>query len=148
VAFKETFTGTLKLTFGATTATASILTSKGTGTLAGAKVTGSGSGADTAQSGPFSGTGAIALGPNKLVLSVIKTASSVSTDATASGVQDPPANVTVMGSAKVTSGTGKYKGATGTLKFQGSFTVTNATTGTSETDNFTVTLTGTLTVKA
>lgn len=148
VAFKATYQGTLKLVWGAQTASASIVTSHGTGTyMARGKLTGHGSGADTSSTTAFAGAGVMSGAGSTIRLSVKTTQSSVSTDATASGVQSPPANVTVVGTATVTGGTGKWKGATGTLKFQGSFQVTNATTGTSETDAFSATLTGTLKVK-
>ncbi len=48
--------------------------------------------------------------------------------------------------ATVVSGTGKFKGAKGTLTFKGSFTVQSTTAGSTESDSFSATLTGTLTV--
>jgi hypothetical protein len=59
-----------------------------------------------------------------------------------------PTPVTVSkGVAKVTAGTGKYKGATGTLNFKTVFVVNSTTSGSSESDSFTATITGTLTIK-
>ena len=45
------------------------------------------------------------------------------------------------------AGTGKFKGATGTLSFKGSFSVQSSTAGSSESDAFNATLTGTVTIK-
>ena len=150
VAFKGTYKGTIKLAFGASTVTASLIGARGTGSLLGAAstMTGTGTGADTAYSNAFSGTGVLAGLGSKLVLSIVKTASSASVaDGTQSGPQSPPATVTVVGQAKVTSGAGKWKGATGTLKFSGTFSVKDSTAGTTETDSFTATMSGTLSVK-
>jgi hypothetical protein len=49
--------------------------------------------------------------------------------------------------ATVLSGTGKFKGATGTLSFSGSFSIQSTTAGSSESDSFSATLTGTLSIK-
>jgi hypothetical protein len=58
-----------------------------------------------------------------------------------------PSPVTVNGVAKILSGTGKFKGATGTLSFKGSFSIQSTTAGSSESDSFSATLTGTVTIK-
>ena len=149
VAFKGTYKGTMKFLWSSSTVAATIVSGRGTGTyMAGGTMTGHGTGADTAYSDPFSGTGVLSGAGSRLMISVIKTSSSASVaDGTQSGPQSPPASVTIIGKAKVTGGTGKFKGASGTLKFSGSFSVTNNTAGTTESDSFTATLSGTLTVK-
>ena len=150
VAFKGSYKGTIKLVWGATTVSSTLSGARGTGSLLGAAstMTGSGSGADTAYSNAFLGTGVLSGAGSRLVLNIIKTASSASVaSGTQAGVQSPPTMVIVVGQAKVTSGTGKWKGATGTIKFSGNFMVTNSTAGTSESDSFSATLTGTLSVK-
>ena len=58
-----------------------------------------------------------------------------------------PTSVSVSGVAKVTSGTGKYKGVSGNLTFKGSFNVASNNPGSSESDAFTATLSGTLTIR-
>jgi hypothetical protein len=58
-----------------------------------------------------------------------------------------PTNVTVKGVATVLSGTGKFAGAKGTLAIAGSFSIKSTTAGSSESDSFTTTLKGTLTVR-
>src|SRR5664280_3563658 len=149
VAFKGSHKGTMKFLWSASTVAATIVSGKGAGTyMAGGTMTGNGTGADTAYSDPFSGTGVLTGAGSKLMVSVIRTSSSASVaDGTTSGPQSPPTTVTIIGKAKVTGGTGKFKGASGTLKFSGSFSVTNSTAGTTESDSFTATLSGPLTVK-
>ena len=58
-----------------------------------------------------------------------------------------PTLVTVTGAATVVKGTGKFLGATGTLAVKGSFSIKATTAGSSETDTFSATLTGKLTLK-
>jgi hypothetical protein len=58
-----------------------------------------------------------------------------------------PTPVTVNGVAKIVSGTGKFKGATGTLSFKGSFSIQATTAGSSENDAFSATLSGVVTIK-
>ena len=73
---------------------------------------------------------------------------SIATGAQACGASDAaPAIVNVDASATVKSGTGSYKGATGTLKIKGNFLVKSVAAGTKETDQFTVTFTGDLKTK-
>ncbi len=150
VAFKGTYRGTIKLLWNSSTVTGTIVSGKGAATyMAGGTMTGSGSGGDIAYTDPFSGAGTLAGAGSKLMLSVIKTKSSASVaEGTQSGPQSTPATVTVIGVAKVTGGSGKWKGVSGTLKFSGSFSVSNSSAGTSESDAFTATLSGTLTVKS
>ena len=52
--------------------------------------------------------------------------------------------MTLSGTATVTSGTGKWKGAKGTLKFTGSFKVTGVSSG-SQSPKFVATLSGSVT---
>jgi hypothetical protein len=151
VAFKGTYHGTIALLWSNSTVAATIASGHGTGTYLGAsKLSGKGSGGTGAYCDPFSGSGSLAGGGSKLVLSV---ASSTRSQAcvpggTTSGPQSPPTAVSVKGVAKVTSGTGKWKGVSGTLSFKGSFVVQDSTAGTSESDAFTATLTGTLTIRS
>ncbi|HUY43657.1 MAG TPA: hypothetical protein VMU98_07835 [Acidimicrobiales bacterium] len=149
VAFKGSYKGTIKLLWSSSSATGTIASGKGTGTLLGASsMTGTGTGADTAYSDPFSGTGYLKSAKGALKLTILKTKSSANApDGVQSGPQSPPATITVLGVAQVVSGTGVYKGVSGTLKFTGSFSVSNSTAATSESDGFTATLTGTLSIK-
>jgi len=126
VAFKGSYRGTIGLLFNANAVSATSVKGRGSGTLLGAStMTGAGTGASSAYCDP----------------------SSKSQACVPSGTQSAPASVTVSGIAKVTSGTGKFKGVSGTLSFKGSFAVRDSTTGTSESDAYSATLTGTLTIK-
>lgn len=72
----------------------------------------------------------------------------IATGAQACGAADAaPAIVNVDATATVKSGTGSYKGATGSLKIKGNFLVKSVAAGTKETDQFTVTFTGDLKTK-
>ena len=53
----------------------------------------------------------------------------------------------MTGTATVTSGTGKFAGAKGTLKVSGTFSIKSTAAGSSESDNFSATLSGNLTLK-
>ena len=71
------------------------------------------------------------------------------TKAQACGADDAaPTTVTLVNAtATVTAGTGKYVGATGTLKVTGSFKVGSTSAGTKETPAFTANFSGTITTK-
>ncbi|HEY5120548.1 MAG TPA: hypothetical protein VII84_03130, partial [Acidimicrobiales bacterium] len=79
VAFKGSYTGTMKFLWSSSTVAATIVSGKGAGTyMAGGTMTGSGTGADTAYSDPFSGTGVLAGAGSRLMVTVLKASSSAS----------------------------------------------------------------------
>jgi hypothetical protein len=143
VAFKGSFSGTIALLWSSTGVTATAVKGSGTATLLG-KATMAGKGAGTAAStcNPFSGTGTLVGAGSKLVVKVV---SSSKTQACAAN-SAAPTPVIVNGVATIVSGTGKYKGAKGTLTFKGSFSIQSTTSGSTETDSFSATLSGTLSV--
>jgi hypothetical protein len=127
----------------ATSVRVTSITGTGTGTLLGkSTVSGTGSAPATAQNDAITGKGALSGGGSKIMLTAVTSKS----EGYAAG-EAAPTSVTVSGVAKVTGGTGKYKGATGNLTFKGSFSVQSNNAGSSESDAFTATITGTLTVK-
>jgi hypothetical protein len=142
VAFKGTYTGTIALLWSSTGVTATSVAGHGTGTDGANTMKGSGGGSAANTCNPFDGSGNL-VGASGLKLSV---ATSTKTQACAVNAS-APSPVTVIGVAKIVSGTGKFKGATGTLSFKGSFSVQSSTAGSSENDSFSATLTGTLTIK-
>jgi hypothetical protein len=148
VVFKGTYTGKIALLMvGAASSADSVKVTSvkgtGTGTLLGkGTVSGTGSAPATSQTDAITGKGILSGGGSKLMLTVVTSKSFGTAAATAT-----PTSVSVSGVAKVTSGTGKYKGVSGNLKFTGSFNVKSNTPGGSESDAFTATLSGTLTVK-
>lgn len=150
VAFKSTIKGTLSILWSDSSVKASSVTGTGPATLLGsAKLTGSGMAPFSGQSQcePISGKGVLTGAGSKLMLSVA--ASSSQAGQACGADQSAPTVVTVSkGVAKVTGGTGKYKGVTGTLTYKAVFQIQSTTSGSSETDSFTATLTGTLSVKS
>ncbi|MFI5034603.1 MAG: hypothetical protein ACHQFZ_00155 [Acidimicrobiales bacterium] len=151
VAFKGTYTGKIALLWSDSSVAASIATGTGTGTYLGSStLAGKGTSPTASYCDNIIGTGSLSGGGSKLSLSVLSTSKSQACvpGGTTSGPQSPPTTVTVTGTAKVLSGTGKWKGVSGTLSFKGSFAVSDSTAGTNESDTFTVTLTGTLSVKS
>ena len=144
IAFKGSYSGNIAMLWNSSSVTATSVTGKGTGTLLGAsKVSGKGSGNATATCNPFSGTGTLSGGGSVIRFRVV---SSASQQACAAG-QSAPTTVALKGIATVIGGTGKYAGATGKLAISGSFSIQSTTAGTSESDAFTATLHGSLTVK-
>ncbi len=144
VAFRGTYKGTIAMLWSSTGVKATAVTGAGTATYLG-KSTMSGSGSSTASStcDPLTGKGVLVGSGSKLMLTIIDPTSS---QACAAG-QSAPTSVSVKGVAKVTGGLGKYKGVSGTLKFTGSFSIKSTTAGSSESDAFSATLTGVLSIK-
>jgi hypothetical protein len=142
VAFKGAYAGTIALLWSSTGVTATSVAGHGTGTDGSNTLKGSGGGSAASTCNPFTGTGNL-VGPSGLRLSVVSSTKSQACAVNAAA----PSPVTVIGVAKILSGTGKFKGATGTLSFKGSFSVQSSTAGSSESDAFNATLTGTVTVK-
>jgi len=144
LAFSAHYTGHLTMLISGSTITVKAAAGTGTATNLGTagKSTISGSGLSSAQStcDAMSGTGLLSGGGSSLSL---KIASGSQGCAVGSAT---PTKVNVTGSAVVTSGKGKYLGATGTLKFSGSFTLTTTTGSTSP--SYAAALSGTLTVKS
>ena len=144
VVFKGTYKGTIAMLWSSTGVKATAVTGTGTGTYLGSsKLSGSGSAPASNTCDPLTGTGTLVGAGSKLVLKIIAPATS---QACAAG-QSAPTSVSVKGIAKVISGSGKYKGVFGTLKFTGSFSIKSTTAGSSESDAFTAALNGVLSIK-
>ncbi|MBW4078151.1 MAG: hypothetical protein HIU84_06520 [Acidobacteria bacterium] len=142
VAFKGTYSGTIALLWSSSGVEATSVSGHGTGTYGANKMSGTGGGSAASTCDPFSGTGALS-GPSGLKMRIV---SSPKTQACAAG-SAAPTSVSVKGVATVVSGTGKFKGATGILNFKGSFSIQSTTAGSKESDSFSATLTGVLTIK-
>jgi hypothetical protein len=142
VAFKGTYAGTIALLWSSSGVTATSVAGKGTGTYGTNTIKGAGGGSAANTCNPFNGAGSL-VGVSGLKLSV-----ATSTKSQACAVNSAaPTPVTVSGVAKIVSGTGKFKGATGSLSFKGSFSIQSSTAGSSENDAFNATLTGVVTIK-
>lgn len=144
VVFKGTYHGTIAMLWSSTGVKATAVTGTGTATYLGkSSLSGSGSSSAASTCDPLSGMGFLVGSGSKLMLTIINPTSS---QACAAG-QSAPTSVSVKGVAKVTGGVGKYKGVSGTLKFTGSFAIKSTTAGSSESDAFSATLTGVLSIK-
>ena len=144
VTFKGTYKGTIAMLWDANTVSATSVKGTGTGTLLGrSSVVGKGTASTSSTCDPLWGSGSITGGGSKLLLKVV---SSSATKACAAA-ESAPTTVTVTGVAKITGGVGKYKGASGTLKIKGSFQIQSNTAGSHETDTFTATLSGVITIR-
>jgi len=149
VAFKGSYNGSLTflLTSEASTSTSASVTSvsgKGTSTTIGSTtLTGTGNVPATAASSGFhyTGTGKLAGAGGTLTLKILSNNSSGAAPENAAGT------VTLTGTATVVSGTGKLKGATGSLKFSGSFAISNDGVSGTQSPAFTSKLSGTLVIR-
>ena len=149
VAFKGSYNGSLTflLTSVASTSTSASVTSvsgKGTSTdLGSTTLTGTGTVPATAASAGFhfTGNGKLSGAGGTLTLKILSKNSSGAAPENAAGT------VSLTGTATVVSGTGKLKGATGSLKFSGSFAISNDGVSGSQSPAFTSKLSGTLTIK-
>jgi hypothetical protein len=142
VAFSSTYKGTIAMLWSSSDVKVTNLTGTGTGTNLGlTAVSGTGSAAPSSQCDPINGVGTLSGGGSTLKLTIKST--------TACGAASAaPTTVTISnGTALVTGGTGKFAGATGTLKVTGSFAIQSTTAGSNESDAFTATLSGTLKIK-
>ena len=141
-AFSGTYRGTIAMLWSASAVSVTSLSGAGTGADLGlAAVTGTGGASPSGSCDPIDGVGVLTGGGSTLHLKLATTSKGCAADAAA------PTSVTVTGSAIVTSGTGKFAGATGTLKVLGSFSIKSTTAGSNESDAFSATLTGSLKVK-
>jgi hypothetical protein len=145
--FTASYVGNVKILFGASRVSGTMSgAGKGT-TLGQGTVTASGattSFSTSSASDPLTGN-AVLKGPGGSI--TVKTVSVyASTTSSAAPTTSSPDAVVVAGTVKVLKGTGKFAGASGTLTVHASFRV-NSTSG-SETQKFSATLKGSLSVKA
>ena len=142
VAFDATYKGNMAIVWSDTSVQAPSINATGTGSNLGlAAMTGKGSSAPQAQCNPFQGSGVLAGGGNSLSVE-FASSSEACADSDAA-----PANVTIKGSATITGGTGKYAGASGTLKATGNFAIKTTTAGSKESSSLTINLVGNVITK-
>ena len=136
------YTGTISTLWTESNVSATSVAAAGTGTTLGLnKLVGSGSSAPASQCAIIQGAGYITDGTNILKANFDPAAQGCAKDSAA------PTTVNISGYAIIIGGTGKYVGATGKLKFTGSFPVNSTTAGTNATSSLTFTITGTFTTK-
>lgn len=143
VAFSGTYTGKISLLWGDSYVQATSVEGTGTGnTLGMTELSGTGSAAPANQCDTFNGSGTLSGGGNTLKVTFDSTAKACAEDA------DAPTGITFTGNAVINGGTGKYAGATGTLKVTaGSFSIKSTVAGKSETDAFKMTISGNINTK-
>lgn len=139
IAFSGTYKGTLAIVWGDTYLQVTSVTAKGTGNVLGlTDMTGTGSAAPAGLCDTFDGKGSIGGGGNTLNVAFDTSAKGCAEDESA------PTTIKITGNAQITGGTGKYAGATGTLKVSGVFSVKG---GSKENAAFTMDVSGNIKTK-
>jgi hypothetical protein len=137
-----TYTGKIAMLWTDSSVSATSVTATGSGTTLGlTQLTGKGSSSPSSQCDTINGVGTISDGTNTLTASFDPSAQGCAKAGAA------PTTVSISGNAVISGGTGKYAGATGTLKFTGSFPVTSTAAGTNESGALTLTITGSFNTK-
>jgi len=144
VAFQGTFKGKISILFGdGNLIQVTKVDGTGTGNVSGLTgMSGSASAVPANLCDNFDGKGVITGGGNSLNLTF---------DSSSQGCADSdsaPATITIKGSAKITGGTGKYAGASGTLTVKGTFDINSkGIVNSSESTGFTLDLAGNIITK-
>jgi hypothetical protein len=139
VAFSGTYKGNLAIVWGDTYLQVTSVTGKGPGNVLGlTDLSGTAAAAPAGLCDSFDAKGSIGGGGNTLNVSFDTSAKGCAEDESA------PTTIKITGNAQITGGTGKYAGATGTLKVSGVFSVKG---GAKETAAFTMDVTGNIKTK-
>lgn len=142
VAFSGTYKGKMSVLWADSGVQATSVTASGTGANLGLDaLTGTGSSSPQNQCDSIDGAGVLTGGGNTLKVSFDSNAKGCAEDGAA------PTTVNITGTASITGGTGKYAGATGTLKVTGSFAIKSNQAGFGETTALTLTLVGNVNTK-
>lgn len=142
VAFSGTYKGKMSVLWADSGVQASSITASGTGANLGLDtLSGTGSSSPQNQCDSIDGSGVLSGGGNTLKVSFDSNAKGCAEDGAA------PTTVNLTGTASITGGTGKYAGATGTLKVTGSFAIKSNQAGFGETTALTLTIVGNINTK-
>jgi len=142
VAINGNYSGTVSLLWGDTYVQVTSVKATGTGTVADlGEFVGSGAAAPSSQCDTFDGSATLGTGTDTLKVAFDSSAKGCAEDDSA------PTKITFSGNAVVKSGTGKYAGATGTFKVSGSFNIKTISAGSKESAPFTMTASGSVTIK-
>jgi hypothetical protein len=143
VAFSGSYTGKISLLWGDSYVQATSVDGTGTGNVLGlTDLAGTGSAAPGNQCDTFNGSGTLSGGGNTLKVTFDSSAQACAADS------DAPTEIKFTGNVIINGGTGKYAGATGTLKVTGgSFNIQSSTAGKKETDSFKFTIAGNINTK-
>jgi hypothetical protein len=139
VPFSGTYKGNLAIVWGDTYLQVTSITGKGTGNVLGlTDLSGTASAAPAGLCDSFDAKGSIGGGGNTLTVAFDTSAKGCAEDESA------PTTIKITGNAQITGGTGKYVGATGTLKVSGVFSVKG---GAKETAAFAMDVSGNIKTK-
>lgn len=142
LAFSGTYKGKISMLWSESDVQATSVSATGSGNIfALDQLSGTGSSSPASACDGINGSGVFSGGGNTLKVTVDSTAKGCAEDAAA------PTTVALTGNAIITGGTGKFAGATGTLKVTGSFAVKSTVAGTNETSALTLTLIGNINTK-
>ncbi len=143
VAFSGTYSGKISLLWGDSYVQATSVEGLGTGGVLGlTSLTGTGSSSPSNQCDTFNGSGTLSGGGNTLKITFDSSAKACARDA------DAPTGISFTGNAIINGGTGKYAGATGTLKVTGgSFDIRSTTSGGKESSLFKFSIAGNIVTK-
>ena len=142
VAINGNYSGTVSLLWGDTYVQVTSVKATGTGTVADlGEFVGSGAAAPSSQCDTFDGSATLGTGADTLKVAFDSSAKGCAEDDSA------PTKITFSGNAVVKRGTGKYAGATGTFKVSGSFNIKTISAGSKESAPFTMTASGSVTLK-
>ena len=141
-AINATYKGKLNTVWGDSGVSASGISLVGSGNTAGLDIlTGSGSSAPSSQCEAIDGDGVLGSGADTVKVSFDSSTKGCAAEGAA------PTVVTLTGNATVVSGTGKFAGATGILKANGTFKVKATDAGSKDSEDLILTLVGTITTK-
>jgi hypothetical protein len=139
IAFSGSYKGNLAIVWGDTYLQVTSVTGKGTGNVLGlTDLSGTAAAAPAGLCDSFDAKGSIGGGGNTINVSFDTSAKGCAEDESA------PTTIKITGNAQITGGTGKYVGATGTLKVLGVFNVKG---GAKETAAFTMDVSGNIKTK-
>ena len=143
VAFSGTYSGKISLLWGDSYVQATSVEGIGIGGVLGlTALTGTGSSSPSNQCDTFNGSGVLSGGGNSLKVTFDSSAKACAADA------DAPTGITFIGNATINGGSGKYAGATGTLKVTGgSFDIRSTTSGGKESSAFKFSIAGNIVTK-
>lgn len=142
VAFSGTYKGKMSVLWSDSGVQATSVTASGTGAVLGLdSLSGTGSSSPQNQCDSIDGSGVLSGGGNTLKVTFDSNAKGCAEDGAA------PTTVNITGTASITGGTGRYAGATGSLKVTGSFAIKSSQAGFGETTALTLTLVGNINTK-
>jgi hypothetical protein len=142
LAFSGTYKGKMNVLWSDSGVQVTSVSATGSGSIFSlATLTGTGSSAPQSQCDGIDGSGVLGIGADTVKVVFDSTTKGCAADGTA------PTVITISGNATIAGGTGKYAGATGSLKTSGSFAIKSKDAGFEESLALTLTLIGTITTK-